>query len=97
MLVPSTALLSTISDGSTLAYNDTGSSEPISRAQRLQDADRIIGHNIIGYDIPVILKLYPWFGKPVVDTLLLSRLYHPDMINLDEKHTWDGMPLKLPW
>jgi hypothetical protein len=31
----------------------------------------------------------------VVDTLLLSRLYHPDMINLDKKRTWDGMPLKL--
>ena len=35
-------------------------------------------------------------GKPyVVDTLLLSRLYHPDMANLDKKHVWDGMPLKL--
>ena len=81
----------------TIAYNDTGSSEPISRGlQRLQDADRVIGHNIIGYDLPVIRKLYPWFGKPahVVDTLLLSRLYHPDMINLDKKRTWDGI-LKL--
>ena len=87
-----------LSTDQTLAYNDTGSSEPISRGlQRLQDADRIIGHNIIGYDIPVIRKLYPWFGKPayMVDTLLLSRLYHPDMINLDKKRTWDGMPLKL--
>ena len=82
----------------TIAYNDTGSSEPISRGlQRLQDSDRVIGHNIIGYDLPVIRKLYPWFGNPahVVDTLLLSRLYHPDMINLDKKRTWDGMPLKL--
>ena len=82
----------------TIAYNDTGSSEPISRGlQRLQDSDRVIGHNIIGYDLPVIRKLYPWFGNPahVVDTLLLSRLYHPDMINLDKNRTWDGMPLKL--
>ena len=82
----------------TIAYNDTGCSEPVSRGlQRLQDADCVIGHNIIGYDIPVICKLYPWFDKPaiVVDTLLLSRLYHPDMIKLDKKHTWEGMPLKL--
>ena len=87
-----------LSTDETIAYNDTGSSEPISRGlQRLQDSDRVIGHNIIGYDLPVIRKLYPWFGNPahVVDTLLLSRLYHPDMINLDKQHTWDGMPLKL--
>lgn len=87
-----------LSTDQTIAYNDTGSSEPISRGlQRLQDSDRVIGHNIIGYDLPVIRKLYPWFGNPahVVDTLLLSRLYHPDMINLDKNRTWDGMPLKL--
>ena len=87
-----------LSTDQTIAYNDTGSSEPISRGlQRLQDADRIIGHNIIGYDVPVIRKLYHWFDKPahLVDTLLLSRLYHPDMINLDKKHNWEGMPLKL--
>lgn len=81
----------------TISYNDEGNQEPIARGiQRLADADQIIGHNIIGYDIPVIRKLYPWFEKPyVVDTLLLSRLYHPDMANLDKKHVWDGMPLKL--
>jgi hypothetical protein len=82
----------------TFTYNDKGHGEPISRGlQMLQDADLIIGHNIIGYDIPVIRKLYPWFSQPtsLVDTLLLSRLYHPDMITLDKKHTWDGMPLKL--
>jgi hypothetical protein len=61
------------------------------------DADCIIGHNIIGYDLPVISKLYAWFSAPdvVVDTLLLSRLYHADMMSLDKKHLWDGMPLKL--
>ena len=73
-----------LSTGQTIAYNDTGNQEPISRGlQRLADADSIIGHNIIGYDLPVIRKLYSWFNSPalVVDTLLLSRLYHPDMIN----------------
>lgn len=87
-----------LSTDQTIAYNDTGNQEPISRGlQRLADADSIIGHNIIGYDLPVIRKLYSWFNSPalVVDTLLLSRLYHPDMINLDKKRAWDGMPLKL--
>ena len=82
----------------TIAYNDTGNQEPISRGvQRLQDADCVIGHNILGYDLPVLDKLYGWFNRPanVVDTLLLSRLYHADMMNLDKKHLWEGMPLKL--
>ena len=73
----------------THSYNDTGNKEPISRGiQRLVDADCIIGHNIIGYDLPVISKLYAWFSTPdmVVDTLLLSRLYHADMMSLDKKH-----------
>ena len=82
----------------TLTYNDTGNQEPIVRGlQRLYDADRVIGHNIIGYDLPVIRKLYPWFNRNpyVVDTLLLSRLYHQDLMNIDKKHNWDQMPLKL--
>ena len=37
------------------------------------------------------------FSKPgiVVDTLILSRLYHPDMIRLDKKHNWNHMPLQM--
>ena len=82
----------------TIAYNDTGNAEPLTRGiQRLLDADRIIGHNIIGYDLPVLRKLYPWFDHTpdTVDTLLLSRLYHSDMMALDKKHNWKHMPLKL--
>ena len=82
----------------TIAYNDTGKEEPIVRGiQRLADADCIMGHNVIGYDIPVLSKLYPWFVCPttVVDTLLLSRLYHPNMMALDKTNNWKHMPLKL--
>ncbi len=82
----------------TCSYNDQGNEEPVVRGiQRLQDADCIIGHNILGYDIPVINKLFPWFNNPgiVVDTLLLSRLYHSDMMGLDKRHNWQNMPLQL--
>lgn len=82
----------------TITYNDKGNKEPIVRGiQRLEDANCIIGHNIIGFDCPVIRKLYPWWNNPgvVVDTLLLSRLYHADMISLDKKHNWKNMPLQL--
>ena len=36
-------------------FNDTGQAMPITTAVTyLMDADTIIGHNIIGFDIPVI-------------------------------------------
>lgn len=43
----------------------------------LMDADLIVGHNAIKFDIPVIQKLYPWFTidpAKVHDTLVLTRL-----------------------
>jgi len=46
----------------------------------LQDADKIIGHNILGFDIPVIKKLHGvdlYNANKVVDTLVLSRLFNP--------------------
>ena len=84
--------------GETVRYNDTGSGLPISRGVTyLMEADTIIGHNIIGFDIPMIKKVYPFFEPKgrVIDTLLLSRLYHPDMLEVDRKARIDGMPPKL--
>ena len=82
----------------TLVYNDQGNAEPITRGvQRLEDADIIAGHNVIGYDLPCLQKIYPWFSPTalVVDTLLLSRLYHNNMIDIDKKNEWKNMPLQL--
>ena len=82
----------------TLVYNDEGDTEPITRGiQRLEDASEIVGHNIINYDIPVIRKLYPWFSNVgrVLDTLVLSRCYHPDIVEIDKKRKWKQMPLQL--
>ena len=63
----------------------------------LECADVLVGHNIIGFDIPIIKKLYPWFNPSatIVDTLLLSRLYHPNLLDIDQKHNWKHMPLQL--
>lgn len=82
----------------TLIYNDQGNTEPIVRGvQRLEDGDVLVGHNIISYDIPVIKKIYPWFDPQalVVDTLLLSRLYHTDLLETDHKRKVQNMDLKL--
>ena len=63
----------------------------------LEVADVLIGHNIIGFDIPIIKKLYPWFNPRgiIVDTLLLSRLYHPNLLDIDKKRCLNYMPLQL--
>ena len=51
----------------------------------LQEADEIIGHNIIGFDIPALQKVYPsWKPKgKVTDTLVISRLVAADLQNDD--------------
>lgn len=51
----------------------------------LEDADRIIGHNIMDFDIPGIQKIYgAWSPKgQVIDTLVLSRLIWPEIKTQD--------------
>jgi len=63
----------------------------------LEVADYLIGHNIIGFDIPIIKRLYPYFNPRgiIIDTLLLSRLYHPNLLDIDKSHAWKHMPLQL--
>ena len=78
--------------------NNGGDCYPITEALHwLASADVIIGHNIIGYDIPVLRKTYPWFefSGDVIDTLVLSRLYHPNIMDIDKRRAWPRMPLQL--
>lgn len=82
----------------TYTYSDEGHTEPVVRGvQYLSEAPCIAGHNIIGFDIPAIRKLYPWadFDNDVIDTLLLSRLIHPNLLDIDKKRKWRHMPLQL--
>ena len=64
---------------------------------RLLVADTLVGHNIIGFDLPCLSKLYNYFTPraSIVDTLLLSRLYHPNILDIDRRHQWRHMPLQL--
>jgi len=81
----------------TLVFNDQGDQQPITKGvQMLEDAECVIGHNIIGYDIPVLRHLYPWFSPPpAVDTLVISRVIHSDILVVDQKRKWKDMPLNL--
>ena len=55
----------------------------------LQQADTLIGHNIIGYDIPVLEKLYDVkFNCKIEDTLVMSRLFNPVRENGHALKAW---------
>ena len=83
----------------TFVFNHNGGDcYPITEALHwLSSADVIIGHNIIGYDLPVLRKVYPWFkySGTVIDTLVLSRNYHPNLMEIDKKRNIARMPLQL--
>ena len=54
----------------------------------LHDADQIIGHNLIGFDIPAIQLIYPEFQpnvEQVYDTLVMSRVIWANLMDRDAK------------
>ena len=57
-----------------------GPTEIVNGLAFLTSADKLIGHNIIGYDLPAIKKIHNIDlseGRAIVDTLVLSRLFNP--------------------
>lgn len=51
----------------------------------LQDADMVVAHNGLGFDIPALFKLYPWFeinGK-IRDSLVMTRVMFSHQKELD--------------
>ena len=79
------------------SYNDNGG-DPITRAvTMIMEAEHVVGHNIINYDLPVIKACYPFFEPEgeAVDTLILSHVYHANLMDLDKKRKWVDMPAKL--
>lgn len=92
-------LLDTVSKIHSLVLKNIDTGEVISAADQtgyvsiedaikeLQDADLVGGHNVIKYDLPVLEKLFPDFklkdGCQVYDTLVVSRLWRPELDPLD--------------
>ena len=82
----------------------TGSSVPVA-LERLAEQPCIVGHNIEGYDIPVIQKLYPtWKPKGIVrDTLIMSRLQRVHQMKEHSLEAWGRLKrnfkgdFKGPW
>ena len=83
----------------TYVYNDQDDETPSIRdgINQIMEADTLAGHNLIGYDLAVLRKLSDGFhtDATVVDTLVLSRLYHPNLMEIDKKRQWRHMPLQL--
>jgi len=53
--------------------------DPGSLRRALEGSVSVVGHNLIGYDLPVLKRLWGVSVAPerIVDTLVLSRLYDP--------------------
>ena len=80
-------VLGDIDTGAVISASSDNSGVP-QALRDLMDADLIIGHNIIKFDIPAIQKIYPWFTidpSKVHDTLIMSRLVFPNLIEDDAK------------
>ena len=60
------------------------------------DVDTLIGHNIIGFDLPVLKKLlgFDWWGD-IEDTLVMSRLDNPSREGGHSLSSW-GTRLNYP-
>nr|WP_319513383.1 DNA polymerase [uncultured Cohaesibacter sp.] len=75
--------------GELLSYRNDGHPDNLKRLREgvalLENAELIIGHNIINFDIPALKKVYPDFKTNAVvrDTLVLSRVLYPDIKDAD--------------
>jgi DNA polymerase I len=87
-----------LDSGDVLRFNDTGRGRSVTEGVNLlAEAKLLVGHNIVGFDIPVIQGLYPFFEYEgdLIDTLILSRMFYPDILNRDFRKRPIGMPPKL--
>jgi len=65
-------------------HNTTGEVRHWREADTLQeylDGEQVVGHNIIGFDAPILNKVWGVVipDNKLVDTLVMSRLYKPDI------------------
>jgi len=67
----------------------------------LDQAVTIVGHNVFGFDLPALERLYKWTPKArVLDTMVTSRCVHSDLFALDmlrdnfPKELWGSHSLK---
>lgn len=88
-----------IDTGEVLKFDDSGQYPSVSSGLTLlMEAEELWGHNIIGFDVPAIQEVYPFFkpwGSRYYDTLILSRLFFTDMLDRDLRSKPANMPGNL--
>lgn len=67
-----------------LYFPDSGKSMHVTNVtelrEALRDVDAVVGHNLLGFDLPVLLDVWGFdWDHRVVDTLVLGRLYNPSL------------------
>ena len=73
-------------DGSTSIMHRAVGNEQIKEVLKLfEQHNYIIGHNSVGFDYPVLQKLYGFSHPNVLDTLIMARCIHPDIRDEDVK------------
>jgi len=84
-----------------LFFPDTGKSIVVYNKEELQEAlgaeaETLIGHNIINFDLPRLSELwgFNWRGD-VIDTIVLGRLYHPSIEGGHSLRAWAGRAGKV--
>jgi DNA polymerase I-like protein with 3'-5' exonuclease and polymerase domains len=63
--------------------------------EHLARADCLIGHNIQGYDLPLLRRLHDWAPAPgctILDTVIASRLILPGISEIDDQVAAMGGP-----
>lgn len=77
-------------------HRSYGPDNPSLICAHLTEATELIGHNILGYDLPVLKKRYGWephSSVKITDTQILSRMIWPDIGATDR--VVDKIPGKL--
>ena len=70
---------------------------PETLSEALRGSQSVVGHNLIGYDVPVLERLWRLSVEPerIVDTLVLSRLVEPNREGGHSLRNW-GKDLGFP-
>jgi hypothetical protein len=82
-----------VESGGVLRFGPDEIEEGVLLLQAAAQNGILAGHNIINFDIPVIQKLFPGFTvdrSKVYDTLVISRLFFPDLVTRDGGHIKAG-------
>ena len=82
--------------GETLVYDDHNGRSIDAGVADLEAADVLIGHNITGYDLPLLKETHDLdYQGQVIDTLVLSQLYYANLLDKDFDKRPMGLPQKL--